>query len=79
MKKEKTVSFNLKDKREKRMYEYACSVNFSGLVKSLLFHYMQNEGVFGSTHTPPTLQHTEHAADEQETADLIDMGLPFDG
>lgn len=77
MKKEKTVSFNLNDPREKRLYEYACSVNFSGLVKSLLFHYLQNEGVFGHA---PTRQVLENESEKEENVDnLDDIGLPYSG
>lgn len=42
-KKTRQVSFNLDDETERRLYEYAGrpEVNFSGLVKMLLFNYIE--------------------------------------
>ncbi|PTM51506.1 hypothetical protein [Desmospora activa] len=45
-KKNRQVSFNLNDEAERRLYEYAGrpDVNFSGLVKMLLFSYLERKG-----------------------------------
>lgn len=44
-KKTRQVSFNLSDETEKRIYEYVTrrEVNFSGLVKMLLFNYLEKQ------------------------------------
>lgn len=44
-KKTRQVSFNLNDETERRLFEYAGrpEVNFSGLVKMLLFNYIERQ------------------------------------